>query len=184
MEWNWLQVAAAFGTLVSLATLTLTVFFRIWDSRTRISIAFWVDEKGPLTPLVFRVLNRSKTAVLIENAYLEYGDGEGQQQEFGRRWSYEGAVQIQPNFPLVMEEPLSVIAEILVRAGHKGTCETKFVVLDGTGKRHEKPIVLRGLEEWSKGDIGPHPIEPPRAPWYQRWFRKIAGLAAALFLIP
>ena len=74
--WNWLQVIAALGTVVSVTTLGLTIFFRIRDSKTQLKITFRISSMPRDKPqLFFRVINKSKKTVLIGRSSFEYEDG-------------------------------------------------------------------------------------------------------------
>ncbi len=165
-----------FGILVSTTTLLLIIGFRWWDSRTRLEITFQVvygpDRQGVNTMLlIFSVLNRSKWAVYISRGQLEPNDG-ALPFPFGDQTA---STQLQPGLPENFREPLSVVASYLLNQGYSGTVPVRFVVWDGTREKHQKSILLQGVE-WSnvsdlkdltKAHHALKPIEPLR-PWWRR----------------
>jgi hypothetical protein len=173
-QWNYLQLAAAFGTLISLTTLFLTVFCRRIDSHTRLKIEFWLHRRGTDMPsLRFRVVNSSRNTVYVDSAYLEYGTN--QRIRIGAVAGAQRGLSLAPRFPLDFEYSMETLVERLWEQGYNGTVDLTFVVYDGTGAGHEKPLVVSGIERWRTTIDGPDPTKPHIA-WYRRLFRSIGSL--------
>jgi hypothetical protein len=154
---------AAFGTLISLTTLILTLYFRWRDSRTRLEITYvlaehlgdvppaWQKETTSYAPLgvhgpsiVFRVLNKSSFAVTVSAAYLDLGGGEVVQRE-------EGALppdrQLAPGRPFIGAVRMDAVIGRLVDLGYSGTPEIQLVVEDSLGKRYTKQVKIPNIED-------------------------------------
>jgi|SRR5215216_2329518 len=135
-QWSWLQLTAAlvaaFGTLVSLTTLFLTVCFRRRDNQTRLGITFWVDRTGSESHtraetafLVFRVDNNSKVPVYISRGWLEYGNDQqlrlvvtGGGGAFGvGTYRRRNRYQLPPRLPFAFEHSMVELAKCLLDQG-------------------------------------------------------------------
>jgi hypothetical protein len=163
-----------------LITLTCIIGFRWWDSRTRLDITFWVDRTDSEEIfLVFRVINNSKTRLYISRGYLEYGDDQNLRLGLSGGagafsvGTYQGRerYQLPPKLPLRFDTAMVPLAKRLFDDRCEDPIRMTFVTLDGSGKRHEKSLLLRGLEQWAEERSGPGPVE--LLPCYQRWLRKV-----------
>lgn len=154
---------AAFGTLISLTTLILTMYFRWRDSRTRLEITYvlaedigdvpaaWREETASYAPIgvqnpsiVFRVLNKSKTAVTVSAAYIDLGGGEVVQRE-------EGALppdrQLAPASTFVGAVRMDALIGRLTDLGYSGTPKIQLVVEDSLGRRYTKRVKIPNIED-------------------------------------
>jgi hypothetical protein len=171
--WNWLQLIAAIGTLVSVITLALQIGFRVWDSKTRTNSTFLAErERGRVPVLVLRVINRSKTSIYMpDEGAFETKDGKPLAGVTLYRGHPGGPPELKPALFANYFVEMPVLSKHLIQQGYTRTASLKFVVCDGTGHCHKQPMLIAGLEEWDKNSEGPDPIEPPPPPLSWRWFR-------------
>lgn len=166
---SWLQVAAAFGTLVSLFTLLLTIVFRVRDSRTRLKLTYSLgDPESPADrnllqlqlpqerAIFFRIRNASRTDILLTDIYLELS-GE-HRMDLPHLVNLTVPSQSPPGFVAVGYHPLRALATTLKEEGYAGTTHFKLVVYDGTGRSHKKQVEIPDLFS------APNTAESPRSP--------------------
>lgn len=153
---------AAFGTLISLATLALTLYFRWRDSQSRMKIECrlgippraWLIEGNfsptPQEPVAaFRVENVGRRTVSLSDAYISLANG-------GEMHPFSGGnppmpSQLQPGFPRVFHQSLQGISRELVNRGCTGTAYVELVVRDGTGKLHRHAFEIPDVEARAEG---------------------------------
>lgn len=156
----WVEWSAAVATVL---TLILVVAFRLWDSRTRMNIVFKVGEHPAGASetqerwIHLDAVNNSRMPLFPADAYLETGNGQRLQpmQQAIPGW---GADVLQPGSPATYSYSMSQVAEFLMKQGFKSKAEITFVVRDGTGRRHEKRLVVTDLEIWARGGEGRQPL--------------------------
>ncbi len=168
---TWLQWAAAIGTLISLFTLALTVFFRMRDSQTRATIRV---EVGPdytgLSKLIFQVVGRSKIPLHLDHQGFLWTTYESRPIcSIEAKEGSDPAVQ-QGSFRNYVED-LSYLRMILHKGGYedKDTASVYFKVQDASGKVHEQPVIFTGLKDPDTTKVVALPF-----PWYKRWIRSFS----------
>ncbi len=168
--WNWFQVVAAVGTILSAITLTLAIVFRIRDSQTRTRIWVEVDPGygGVYPALIFQVVNTSKTPIQLNSkAHLVDDDMERAVVSIDRE-EETGLTQQGSHKTYAIEMRL---LRMLLIEGHyrnRDTVPLVFAVYDGARKLHELPIDVLDLQ-----DPDAITIKASSFPWHKRWYRLI-----------
>ena len=170
----WLAAVAAAGTGVSLITLILTVLWRWWDSRSRVTITFVVGQRpdgaSPTQDdeglwINFAALNSSRTPLFPAEAYLQADDGRQLQPMYHTMPGW-GAGVLQPGSPATYHYSMARVAEFLSTEGET-SASLKFIVRDGAGERHEQGLTIRDIEAWAEGRQGREPLWTSH-PWWRR----------------
>ena len=150
---------AAFGTLVSVVTLALNLYFRRRDNQSRLKIEYylgdeppreWMEEAGrPITssqqPVVmFRVENVGFRDESLSGAHLAVPGGGVVRPFSGGNPPMPSP--LRPGFPRYFDQSLQGVSHALVNAGCTGTARVHLVVRLGRGKPHKKRIEIPEVE--------------------------------------
>ena len=160
----WFALVAAFGAVVSLATLGLMMYYRKRDNETRLKINYQlghVDDAfrsvggfGDLGPVAaFRLQNAGRQTVMIVDIHLALEDG-----TVVRPFSPGNPPvpsQLPAKFPTVFYVGMLRLAHKLIAFGCKDAACFQLVVRAGDDTLHRKPVEIAHLKAWAAGD---HPI--------------------------
>jgi hypothetical protein len=153
---------AAFGTLISLLTLGLMVFYRWRDNKTHLKIDYQLGEMdeafrvvGGLGPVglvaAFRVENAGKQTVKILDAHLTLEDGTVVRPFTAGNPPFPG--QLQPGFSEVFYVELLRLARSLIKDyGCEGTARLQLVLRAGDNSLHTKRFEIAHLEAWAAAE--------------------------------
>lgn len=165
--YTWLQVVAAVGTLVSISTLGLTLFFRWWDTRVRPKIEYRVPPldhgnlvevtrgisflDSPRQALRFSVTNDSKFPLFVSSVSLWERGG----LKLGT-WAYptldfQLPKQLQPGERAQFRVGLPNLAKSLLERGWEGTAQIELV-FQIMGKRYAQEVEINDLEKRARSE--------------------------------
>ncbi len=155
---------AAFGTLISLLTLILNLYFRRRDTQSRIRISYqlgdnmpreWMEEAGiartsPAVPVVmFKVENMGAREESFSGAHIAVPGGRNVHPFSGGNPPMPSS--LKPGFPRYFSQSLQGVSHALVNEGYTGTARVELVIRLGTGKVHTKRIEIPEVEDKAQG---------------------------------
>jgi hypothetical protein len=134
--------------VVTVATLVCLIAFRIWDSRTYTEISIFMSRLSKDSPpkVLFQVVNKSKISLYL-------GEGQLLDEGGGRPipiWDAKPG-EVKPTFFKNYPIDVNILRRMLRDREYKSTASLKFVVRDGTGKRHEQSVIVRGIDDLREG---------------------------------
>lgn len=172
----WLALVAAAGTIVSLITLVLTLLWRWSDNQTRVRITSGTGTHPGYVPpdaaphIYLSATNLSKMPLFPGDAYLEvYDGGQLRPRPEHRRIPGWGADILQPGSPIVYYFMVESVNRFLSEGRNRIPTKVKFVILDGTGKRHERQFKVNDVSAWAEGQQGNELLTP--LPWWHKVLR-------------
>jgi hypothetical protein len=158
---SWLDWGVA---IVTVATLIFLLVWRIRDSQTRLKMEVFrvVGLETAQPVVVFNVINKSKFAVLLDNPRLL---DEAEQQEVRSLDGSSGGNRVEPEHPMRYRVPLMELLDTGAVGELQGDPPVlvKFVIEDGTRKRHAQAFVVKGLGSGRNVTVSSPPL-----PFYKR----------------
>jgi hypothetical protein len=155
----WLAVVAAGGTLVSLATLDLMMYYRWRDNKTRLKINYQLGEMDEAFRVVggygslgsvaaLRLENKGKQTVMILDVHLTLEDGTVVRSFSPGNPPCPG--QLLPGFPVVFYVEMQGLARTLLDDyGCGDTARLQLVLRAGDNSLPRKRLEIAHLEAWA-----------------------------------
>jgi hypothetical protein len=168
-----LEWIAAGGSLVSVTTLLLTLYFRRRDRRTHLNIKHDIvrdhvseryltyvrdmpDVQRPNHPalpfnhpaIFFRLTNTGSIPITVTDIRLRLPDG--QMINLPDPYNLRFPTYLEPWRTTVFAHSMKTLAEVLLEMGYKGKSTLTLVVRDDTGKRRKRKFTIPDLQAWAK----------------------------------